>query len=152
MPPALVIAASGLPGPGPQRDEACHTSDAPRVHQGGERVATARPGAHGHGPVRGGPGASRAAAAHRQRGASRGSARTIVLLALLYIAAAGSMGALKLGLNVYRSYVSESAVRRLRKTLLDDIGALAPGDRAEVEGWRSRSSWRRWNRWVASSA
>ncbi|MGT2487171.1 hypothetical protein ACU4GA_16910 [Methylobacterium oryzae CBMB20] len=25
-------------------------------------------------------------------------------------------------------------MRRLRKTLLDDIGALAPGDRAEVEG------------------
>ena len=63
-----------------------------------------------------------------------GSARTIVLLALLYIAAAVSMGALKLGLNVYRSYVSESAVRRLRKTLLDDLGKLDPGDRAEVEG------------------
>ncbi|KIU33363.1 ABC transporter ATP-binding protein [Methylobacterium radiotolerans] len=63
-----------------------------------------------------------------------GSARTIASLALLYLAAAVAMGALKLGLNVYRSYVSESAVRRLRKTLLDDLGKLAPGDRAEVEG------------------
>jgi ABC-type multidrug transport system fused ATPase/permease subunit len=63
-----------------------------------------------------------------------GSARTIASLALLYIAAAAAMGGLKLGLNVYRSYVSESAVRRLRKTLLDDLGRLAPGDRAEVEG------------------
>ncbi|MHB2205289.1 ABC transporter transmembrane domain-containing protein [Methylobacterium sp. CM6257] len=63
-----------------------------------------------------------------------GSARTIASLAALYIAAAVAMGALKLGLNVYRSYVSESAVRRLRKTLLDDLGKLAPGDRAEVEG------------------
>jgi ABC-type multidrug transport system fused ATPase/permease subunit len=63
-----------------------------------------------------------------------GNARTIVLLALLYITAAAAMGALKLGLNLYRSYLGESAVRRLRKTLLDDLGSLAPEDRAEVEG------------------
>ena len=63
-----------------------------------------------------------------------GNARTIVLLAVLYIAVAAAMGALKLWLNVYRSYVGESAVRRLRKTLLDDLGSLAPKDRAEVEG------------------
>lgn len=63
-----------------------------------------------------------------------GSARTIASLAALYIAAAVAMGALKLGLNVYRSYVSESAVRRLRKTLLDDLGELAPGDRV----WNAR--------------
>lgn len=63
-----------------------------------------------------------------------GNARLIVLLALLYIGAAAGMGLLKLGLNVYRSYVGESAVRRLRETLLEDLGNLAPADRAEVEG------------------
>ncbi|QGY05593.1 ABC transporter ATP-binding protein [Methylobacterium mesophilicum SR1.6/6] len=63
-----------------------------------------------------------------------GNARTIVLLALLYIAAATVMGVLKLGLNVYRSYVGESAVRSLRETLLQDLGTFAPADTAEVEG------------------
>lgn len=63
-----------------------------------------------------------------------GNARAIVLLALLYITAAAGMGVLKLALNVYRSYVGESAVRRLRETLLEDLGKLGPADRAEVEG------------------
>ncbi|WP_457104636.1 ABC transporter ATP-binding protein [Methylobacterium sp. P5_C11] len=63
-----------------------------------------------------------------------GSVRSIAALAMLYIVAALAMGALKLGLNVYRSYVSESAVRRLRKMLLGDFGYLAPEHRAEVEG------------------
>ncbi|MEE7450215.1 multidrug ABC transporter ATPase [Methylobacterium radiotolerans] len=134
MPPALVIAASGLPGPRPQRDRLA----APRT-----LLAF----------IKGASGSQQPALVlmamvlfvadlaplELQRrivneALPGGSPRTIVLLALLYIAAAGSMGALKLGLNVYRSYVSESAVRRLRKTLLDDLGALAPGDRAEVEG------------------
>ncbi len=63
-----------------------------------------------------------------------GNAGTIVSLAGLYIAAAAAMGLLKLGLNVYRSYVSEGAIRRLRKTLIRDLAHLAPQDRSEVEG------------------
>lgn len=63
-----------------------------------------------------------------------GNPRTIVLLALLYIAAATGMGVLKLALNVYRSFVGESAVRRLRKTLLEDLGTITPTERAAAEG------------------
>ncbi|MDP4003331.1 ABC transporter ATP-binding protein [Methylobacterium sp. NEAU K] len=65
---------------------------------------------------------------------ARGSARTIVLLASLYLATAFAMGALKLGLNVYRSYVSENAVRWLRRTLLQDFRDFAPDARPEEEG------------------
>jgi ABC-type multidrug transport system fused ATPase/permease subunit len=53
-----------------------------------------------------------------------GSVDTIFALALLYAAVAVAAGALKLALNVYRSYVSENAVRWLRATLLDDLCCL----------------------------
>lgn len=63
-----------------------------------------------------------------------GSARTILLLAALYGVVALAMGVLKLGLNVYRSYVSESAVRWLRHTLLRDLRDLHPAALPTVEG------------------
>ncbi|MHB2210835.1 ABC transporter ATP-binding protein [Methylobacterium sp. CM6257] len=63
-----------------------------------------------------------------------GSARTIVLIAALYGAVALAMGVLKLGLNVYRSYVSENAVRWLRHTLLRDLRDLNPAALPKVEG------------------
>ncbi|WIM14453.1 ABC transporter ATP-binding protein [Enhydrobacter sp.] len=46
-----------------------------------------------------------------------GSGRTILWLALAYVAVALLEQGLKLALNVYRSWVSEDAVRTLRKTL-----------------------------------
>ena len=48
-----------------------------------------------------------------------GAARTIVWLALAYVGVALVEQGLKLALNVYRSWVSEDAVRTLRKTLCD---------------------------------
>ena len=48
-----------------------------------------------------------------------GAIRTILWLAAAYAGVALVEQALKLALNVYRGWVSEDAVRRLRKTLLD---------------------------------
>ena len=48
-----------------------------------------------------------------------GAAETIVWLALAYVGVALVEQGLKLALNVYRSWVSEDAVRTLRKTLCD---------------------------------
>ena len=55
-----------------------------------------------------------------------GAATTIIWLALAYVGVALVEQGLKLALNVYRSWVSEDAVRTLRKTLCDlDEGELA---------------------------
>jgi ABC-type multidrug transport system fused ATPase/permease subunit len=48
-----------------------------------------------------------------------GAARTILWLAAAYVGVALLEQALKLALNVYRAWVSEDAVRRLRRTLRD---------------------------------
>ncbi len=66
---------------------------------------------------------------------ARGAAVDILWLALAYGAVALSEGALKLVMNVYRGWVSESTVRDLRSR----IGALTPAaalaeDRAMAEG------------------
>jgi ABC-type multidrug transport system fused ATPase/permease subunit len=66
---------------------------------------------------------------------ARGAVDTILWLALAYAAVALIEGGIKLGLNIYRSWVSERAVRQLRR----HIGALtgnAAGspDRARAEG------------------
>jgi ABC-type multidrug transport system fused ATPase/permease subunit len=47
-----------------------------------------------------------------------GSVRTILWLALAYAGVALAEGGVKLGLNVYRGWVSESAVRHLRRTIV----------------------------------
>jgi ABC-type multidrug transport system fused ATPase/permease subunit len=65
----------------------------------------------------------------------RGALDAILWLALAYAAVALTEGGIKLWLNVYRSWVSERAVRHLRH----DIGALthralAASDRAKAEG------------------
>lgn len=56
-----------------------------------------------------------------------GAVRTIFLLALAYAGVAMLEQALKLVLNVYRAWVSETAVRALRRTLHVQRGDLAPG-------------------------
>jgi ABC-type bacteriocin/lantibiotic exporter with double-glycine peptidase domain len=55
-----------------------------------------------------------------------GAVRTIFLLAFAYAGVAILEQALKLVLNVYRAWVSESAVRALRRTLHVQRGDLAP--------------------------
>ena len=55
-----------------------------------------------------------------------GAVRTIFLLALAYAGVAILEQALKLVLNVYRAWVSETAVRALRRTLHVQRGDLAP--------------------------
>ncbi|APT32811.1 MULTISPECIES: ABC transporter ATP-binding protein [Methylobacterium] len=134
MPSASAILASGLPGFGPSRDGLATPRTLPAF------IASAS-GAHQLALVAMATAlfvADLAPLELQRRVVNAalpgGSARTILLLAALYIAAATAMGALKLALNIYRSYVSESAVRRLRRTLLQDLGTLAPGDRAAVEG------------------
>lgn len=64
-----------------------------------------------------------------------GAVASIVWLALGYAGVALIDGALKLAMNVYRGWVSEGAVRQLRKTIYHLIGH-APGRRpaAGVEG------------------
>jgi ABC-type multidrug transport system fused ATPase/permease subunit len=52
-----------------------------------------------------------------------GQLRPILALALLYLAVAATEGLIKLGMNVYRSWVSENAVRTLRL----DVEALLVG-------------------------
>lgn len=59
-----------------------------------------------------------------------GAAKTIVWLALAYVGVALVEQGLKLALNVYRSWVSEHAVRTLRKTLCD----LGESELASAEG------------------
>jgi ABC-type multidrug transport system fused ATPase/permease subunit len=66
---------------------------------------------------------------------ARGATTTILWLALAYVAFALTEGGLKLALNIYRGWVSESAVRNLRRS----IGALTADaavaeDRAMAEG------------------
>src|SRR6267378_3419413 len=55
-----------------------------------------------------------------------GATRTILWLAAAYAGVALLEQGLKLALNVYRAWVSEDAVRRLRKTLRD-VEAAEPG-------------------------
>ncbi len=50
---------------------------------------------------------------------AKGDVEPIVRLALAYVAVALAEGALKLAMNVYRSWVSEGAVRHLRHVTLD---------------------------------
>lgn len=56
-----------------------------------------------------------------------GAVRTILLLALAYAGVAALEQTLKLALNVYRAWVSETAVRALRRTLHVQRAALAAG-------------------------
>lgn len=65
----------------------------------------------------------------------KGVSNTILWLALAYAGVALAEGGIKLGLNVYRGWVSETAVRELRRR----IGALTADavsarDRAQAEG------------------
>src|SRR5258708_4517863 len=60
-----------------------------------------------------------------------GATRTILWLAAAYAGVALLEQALKLALNVYRGWVSEDAVRRLRKTLRD-VEAAEQGDSSET--------------------
>lgn len=55
-----------------------------------------------------------------------GAPGPIVHMALFYAGLAVLSGLLKLGLNIYRGYVSESATRWLRASLLDDFRQLGP--------------------------
>jgi ABC-type multidrug transport system fused ATPase/permease subunit len=57
-----------------------------------------------------------------------GATETIFWLAVAYAGVALLEQALKLALNVYRAWVSEDAVRRLRKTLEDVQAAAGPDD------------------------
>ncbi|MGH8430786.1 MAG: ABC transporter ATP-binding protein, partial [Solimonas sp.] len=62
-----------------------------------------------------------------------GATRTIMWLAIAYAGVAILEQSLKLGLNVYRGWVSEDAVRTLRHTLHDiDGSADAPRDADEI--------------------
>lgn len=64
-----------------------------------------------------------------------GAVDAILKLALLYAAVALAEGAIKLGLNIYRSWVSEAAVRTLRRGILALVGGPPPagGSVAEAE-------------------
>ena len=65
----------------------------------------------------------------------KGALDTILWLALGYAAVALAEGALKLWLNIYRSWVSERAVRHLRLGIGALTGnAVAAEDRAKAEG------------------
>ncbi len=59
-----------------------------------------------------------------------GSFRTIALLAGAYAALALSEGLVKLGMNVYRGYVGETAVLEMRRTFLDLERALPENARS----------------------
>jgi ABC-type multidrug transport system fused ATPase/permease subunit len=64
-----------------------------------------------------------------------GSIRAIVWLALAYAAVAFAEGMIKLGMNVYRSWVSERAVRHLRQSVSALTGdALSKDDTARAQG------------------
>jgi len=66
---------------------------------------------------------------------ARGSTGLIVGLALAYAGVALLEGAVKLGLNVYRGWVSERAVLRLRRSIGElTPSAVAAEDRALAEG------------------
>lgn len=66
---------------------------------------------------------------------ARGAMDTIVWLALAYAALALAEGGIKLGLNIYRSWVSERALRRLRHEISALTGkAQVARDRAKAEG------------------
>lgn len=65
----------------------------------------------------------------------RGATTAILWLAIGYAGVALAEGALKLVLNIYRSWVSETAVRHLRRTIHGLIvPGLANGHAAEAEG------------------
>lgn len=65
----------------------------------------------------------------------RGVTSTILWLALAYGGVALAEGALKLVLNIYRGWVSENAVRHLRRTIHTLVApGLANGHAAEAEG------------------
>ncbi|WP_262265775.1 ABC transporter transmembrane domain-containing protein [Microvirga yunnanensis] len=55
-----------------------------------------------------------------------GASGPIIRLALVYAGLAVLAGLLKLGLNIYRGYVGESATRWLRTALLDDFRQIRP--------------------------
>src|SRR5689334_5362724 len=64
-----------------------------------------------------------------------GAGETILLLALTYAGLALAEGGIKLVLNIYRGWVSESAVRRLRRSIFTLVDGLPDGCRAaEAEG------------------
>jgi ABC-type multidrug transport system fused ATPase/permease subunit len=64
-----------------------------------------------------------------------GSIRSIVWFALAYAAVALAEGLIKLAMNVYRSWVSERAVRHLRQSVSALTGdALSKDDRARAQG------------------
>lgn len=64
-----------------------------------------------------------------------GSIRTIVWLALAYAAVTLAEGGIKLGMNVYRAWVSEQAVRHLRQSVSASTGdAISKDDKARAEG------------------
>ena len=64
-----------------------------------------------------------------------GSIRTILWLALAYAAVALAEGGIKLGMNVYRAWVSEKAVRQLRQSVSALTGdAISKDDKARAEG------------------
>ena len=65
-----------------------------------------------------------------------GEFRTIVLLAAIYAGLAVMEGGIKLGMNIYRSYVAELAVRSLRRTmhlLMGHPGTTASSTAAGIE-------------------
>ena len=65
----------------------------------------------------------------------RGALGTIVTLALAYFGVALAEGCVKLGLNIYRSWVSEKAVLDLRHAVATLTETAIPGkDRAQAEG------------------
>lgn len=66
---------------------------------------------------------------------ARGATGTIAWLALAYVAVAFTEGSLKLCMNIYRGWVSETAVRDLRRSIgaLTSVATLAE-DRAMAEG------------------
>ena len=67
--------------------------------------------------------AARAAAPHRQRRHQERRLRDDLLAGVAYAGVALLEQALKLALNVYRGWVSEDAVRSLRRTLREDVAA-----------------------------
>jgi len=65
---------------------------------------------------------------------SAGAIEPIVWLALAYVAVALTEGLLKLAMNIYRSWVSEGAVRQLRMTTLEAAGMGSYGPALESKG------------------
>jgi ABC-type multidrug transport system fused ATPase/permease subunit len=65
---------------------------------------------------------------------SQGAVASIIWLALAYAGVAVAEGAVKLGMNIYRGWISENAVRQLRNTIHATMGTATNAGSSEAEG------------------